>query len=160
MQFSIYDYKNMFLDGTEAAGSAGNLLYVGTTAEESAYQYMKPGPAGKEYPSGGEVKSPYAVEFRITETSTATANGATTVKPMVLTVYGAAAVTGADGKPVFAADKSPAVPAAFEVVGQLTLPEPDAEEPAAYRVAVSSNKYKWFKAGVAGGKAAAHLMRG
>jgi hypothetical protein len=162
MQFSIYDHKNMFLAGTESPGAESNKLYVGTTAKEVEYQYMKPGPAGKEYPAGGDVSVPYTAEFRITETTvTAGTDGAPDkLNPAVLTVLGAPAVTDEAGKPLFNTDGTPKTPASFTVVGQLTIPEPDAEEPVAYRVAVSSNKYKWFKAKAEGAKAAAHLVRG
>ena len=61
MLFSIYDYKNLLLDGKTPGKEQA--LYVGTTAAETAYGYMKPG-GGK--PGGGEISIPYLVEFRIT----------------------------------------------------------------------------------------------
>jgi hypothetical protein len=42
---SIYDYKNMFLDGSPDMTDS-NLLYVGTSKSETDYAYMKPGPSG------------------------------------------------------------------------------------------------------------------
>jgi hypothetical protein len=154
MKFSIYDYKNKFLDGTEAAGADSNKIYVGTTKSEADYAYMRPGPAGSSYPAGGDVSVPYFVEFRITQ-------GPASGKKLVLTVLGAKAVADAGGKPSFGADGKPAEPAAadFTVVGQLTVPDTAVEEATPYRVAVSSNKYKWFKVTVAEGKASAFLLR-
>jgi hypothetical protein len=152
MKFSIYDYKNMFLDGTEAAEAESRAIYVGTTKTEVDYQYMKGGPAGKPYSEGGDISTPYVAEFRLT--------GVTDPDdPVTLTVLGAKAVVDGNGKPLFTGN-SPDAPTDYTVVGQLTIPEPDAEDPIPYRVAVSSNKYKWFKAKVEGGTASAFLIRG
>jgi hypothetical protein len=135
-QFSIYDHKNMFLDGS--AGMAdSNLLYVGTSKSETDYAYTRPGPAGAAgWPEGGKITVPYVAEFRIMSQTAAET----------------------DGKPKFNADGSPVAPSDFTVVGQLTVPEP--EDALSYRVAVSGNKYKWFKVAVTGGKASAFLLRG
>jgi hypothetical protein len=153
MKFSIYDYKNKFLDGTEAAGADSNKIYVGTTKSEADYAYMRPGPAGSSYPAGGDISSPYFVEFRVTQAPAAN-------KTLVLTVYGAKAVTDAGGKPSFGADGEPAEPDEFSTIGMLTIPGAEVEEATPYRVAVSSNKYKWFMVSVAEGKASAFLLRG
>jgi hypothetical protein len=156
-QFSIYDHKNMFLDGS--AGMAdSNLLYVGTSKSETDYAYMKPGPAGAAaWPEGGQITAPYAAEFRIMSQEEPEEPG-DPPPPVVLTVLGAKAKTDAGGKPQFNADGSPVAPSVFTVVGQLTVPEP--EDAMSYRVAVSGNKYKWFKVTVTGGKASAFLLRG
>jgi hypothetical protein len=150
-QFSIYDYKNMFLDGSPDMTDS-NLLYVGTSKSETDYAYTRPGPAGAEgWPEGGQITTPYVAEFRILAQNSAET-------PVVLTVLGAKAKTYSNGKPQFNADGSPAAPEDFTVVGQLTVPEP--EDAMSYRVAVSGNKYKWFKVTVTGGKASAFLLRG
>jgi hypothetical protein len=148
MQFSIYDYKNLLLDGAGKEES----LYVGTTATETAYGYMNHAGGKAE---GGEISVPYFAEFRIKEVEE---EG----EPITLTVLGAKAVLDAEGAPQFNADKSPVEPEPedFVEVGRLVIAEPDADEPIPYRVAVSSNKYKWFKAEVTGGKASAFLLRG
>jgi hypothetical protein len=155
MQFSIYDYKNMFLDGS-AAMADSNRIYVGTTQSETEYAYLRPRPAGKgaAYAEGGDIATPYVVEFRVTENEVNDG----VASPMTFYVLGARAVTDADGKPLFNADGSPVVPTDFTVVGQLTVPE--IEDTTSYRVAVSSNRYKWFKVTVTGGRASAFLLRG
>jgi hypothetical protein len=155
MQFSIYDYKNMFFDGS-AANADSNRIYVGTTQSETEYAYLRPRPEGKgtAYAEGGDITTPYVAEFRVTENTVDEG----VASPMTFTVEGAKAVTDADGKPQFNADGSPKVPTDFTTVGQLTVPE--VEDTTSYRVAVSSNRYKWFKVTVTGGRASAFLLRG
>jgi hypothetical protein len=132
-----------------------NLLYVGTSQSETDYAYMRPGPSGAAgWPEGGQITTPYVAEFRILSQ-----NSVENVPvPVVLTVLGAKAAAETDGKPQFNADGTPAAPSDFTAVGQLTVPEP--EDAMSYRVAVSGNKYKWFKVTVTGGKASAFFLRG
>lgn len=163
MKFSIYDYKNMFLDGSENM-TASNLIYVGTTKTEADYAYMRPAPAGSAvvYAEGGDISPPYFVEFRVTANSKKGGDGPDKddPAPMTFTVLGAPAEKDDGGKPLFDGYGGPKVPgdAAFAAVGSLTVPE--TEDALSYRVAVSSNRHKWFKATVSGGRASAHLLRG
>jgi hypothetical protein len=151
MLFSIYDHKNKFID---SGMSESNSIYVGTSAAEKKYGYMRQRPG--QPVEGGQLGTPYFAEFRISELTGSTGD-------VVLEVLAARPeMDGTTGWPSFGADDAPTAPAAdaWSSIGTLTIPRDEAEESVSYRVAFSDSRNKWLKVKLTNCKASAFLLRG
>jgi hypothetical protein len=151
MLFSIYDYKNKFMD---SGMSTSDAIYVGTSAAEKMYGYMRQRPG--QPVEGGQLGTPYFAEFRISELTGDSGN-------VVLEVLAAKPVMdGTTGWPSFEADGSPLQPPeiAWSPIGTLTIPRDEAEDSVSYRVAFSDSRNKWFRVKLTNCKASAFLLRG
>jgi hypothetical protein len=151
MLFSIYDYKNRFLTPDKNALTDSTEIYVGTTATEMRYAYMREQPGVVS--EGADIGRPYYAEFRISKVTNS-------ANPVKLTVEGARPVLAND-LPKFKPDGTPDdTGLAWGEIGTLTIPADETNESVSYRVAFSDSKNKWFRVKATNSEVSAFLMRG